>query len=99
MSEESKNSGFVFADSKEAGPNKITGILPLEAFLTQYTDGASKTCVRIVFKVPGTEGVHILKDQINGSFVATQGTSWFKKAFNDKLTELQDKEGSGLESV
>jgi hypothetical protein len=99
VSDDSKNGGFVFGDTKETGPNKVLGILPVDAFLTQYTDGASKTCVRIVFKIPGHDGVHILKDQIQGALVVTQGTSWFKKAFNDKLKGQQEGESSGVEPV
>lgn len=92
--------GFVFGESTEEGPNKVTGVSPVKAFLVQYTDGASKKCVRLVFKVPGAKDAFILQEKIHGSFVATAGTSWFNDALTNKLLE-KDPKGSkeGAESV
>lgn len=84
---EASNKGFVFGDSKETGPNKVLQVLPVEAYLAQYTDGASKACVRLIFKVPGVKEVFILQERIQGSFVATTGTPWFNEAFTQKLNE------------
>jgi len=79
--------GFVFGDSKEEGPNKVLGVMPVESFLVQYTDGSSRKCVRLVFKVPGAKEAFILQEKIQGSFVATAGTPWFNEALGHKLSE------------
>lgn len=93
--------GFVFGESKEEGPNKVTGVSPVEAFLVQYTDGASKKCVRLVFKVPGAKDAFILQEKIHGSFVATAGTAWFNDALTSKLQEKGIEKGSkeGAEAI
>jgi hypothetical protein len=81
------SSGFVFGESKDEGPNKVLGVVPLDTFLVQYTDGASKKCVRLVFKAPGAKEAFILQEKIQGSFVATAGTGWFNEAIGQKLRE------------
>jgi len=92
--------GFVFGESKEEGPNKVTGALPVEAYLVQYTDGASKKCVRLVFKVPGAKDCFILQEKIQGSYVATAGTSWFNEALSQKLVTKGPKDGKeGAEAI
>ena len=80
--------GFVFGESKDEGPNKVNGIQKVEAFLVQYTDGASKKCVRLAFKVPGIDQAFLLQEKIQGQHVATGGTTWFNTAFSSKLREL-----------
>jgi len=79
--------GFVFGESKDEGPNKVIGAIPVEAFLTQYIDGNSKKCVRLVFKAPGTKDAFILQERIQGSYVATAAAAWFNEAFFNKLIE------------
>jgi hypothetical protein len=79
--------GFVFGESKEDGPSKVTGVIPVEVFLVQYTDGFSKKCVRLVFKMPGAKDAFILQEKIHGSYVATAGTPWFTEALSNKLRE------------
>lgn len=79
---------FVFGDSEEEKPGSVLGILPLTAYLTQYVDGASKKCTRVVFTLPNSREVFILKEQIQGSPVVTPGNSWFEEAFNKKLDDL-----------
>lgn len=87
--------GFVFGESAEEGPNKVTGVQPVDAFLVQYTDGASKKCVRLVFKVPGAKDAFILQEKIQGSFVATAGTSWFNESLLNKLIEKGIEKAKG----
>lgn len=77
--------GFVFGESTETGPNKVLNVIPVETFLVQYTDGASKKSVRLVFKMPGVKEVFLLQEKIQGSFVATTGTDWFNNALDQKL--------------
>jgi len=88
------SAGFVFGDSKDTGPNKVLGAIPIETFLVQYTDGSSKKCVRLVFKAPGAKEVFILQEKIQGSFVATAGTGWFNDALANKLREAGLSKGN-----
>ena len=90
----SNKAGFVFGESKDEGPNKVNGVVPVEAYLVQYTDGASKKCVRLVFKAPGAKEAFILQEKIHGSYVATVGTSWFNDAINAKLNKSEAKDGA-----
>lgn len=85
--------GFVFGESKDEGPNKVNGVVPVEAYLVQYTDGASKKCVRLVFKAPDAKEAFILQEKIQGSYVATVGTSWFNDALGAKL-KAPNKDGA-----
>jgi hypothetical protein len=85
--------GFIFGDTKDEGPNKVLGLMPIETYLVQYTDGASKKCVRLVFKVPGSPESFLLQEKIQGAFVATTGTEWFNRALNARL------ENKAVESV
>jgi hypothetical protein len=96
MSATESSKGFVFGDSKDEGPNKVLGLLPVETYLVQYTDGASKKCVRLVFKAPGATESFILQEKIQGAFVATAGTEWFNRALSAKLDERNKKD---VESV
>lgn len=80
--------GFVFGESKDEGPNKVTGAISVNAFLVQYIDGSSKKCVRLVFKAPGAKDAFILQEKIQGQFVATAGTGWFNESLANKLREL-----------
>lgn len=96
--------GFVFGETQGKGPNKVLGALPVETFLVQYTDGASKECVRLVFRAPGSQTAFILSEKIQGSFVATAGTAWFNKALDQKLREAgfikSENEGAeGAEAI
>jgi len=90
--------GFVFGEAGEGGPNKVIGVLPIETYLVQYTDGASQKCVRLVFKAPGAKTSFLLNEKIQGAFVATSGTDWFNKALNKKLQE-EGLEGSPAEGA
>jgi hypothetical protein len=93
--------GFIFGESKDEGPHKVTGVQPVSAFLVQYTDGASKKCVRLVFKVPGAKDAFILQEKIQGSFVATAGTGWFNEALGQKLRDagIEKSSGAGAEGA
>lgn len=92
-------SGFVFGESKDEGPNKINGAMEVKAFLVQYTDGASKKCVRLVFKVPGAKEAFILQEKIQGSYVATAGTEWFNNALSQKLKDVDPTKNVGKEGA
>jgi hypothetical protein len=92
-------SEFVFGDSEGSGPNKLLGLLPVETFLVQYTDGESRPCARLVFKVPGAEEVHILRDKIQGSSLVTMANKWFRDAFNNKLKERKGEGDAGVEAL
>lgn len=93
--------GFVFGESAESGPNKVLGVLPIETFLVQYTDGASQKCVRLVFKAPGAKTSFILNEKIQGAFTATAGTDWFNKALVEKLKaeNLEESDPEGAEAL
>jgi hypothetical protein len=98
---ESNKSGFVFGESTEEGPNKVVGVVPIETYLVQYTDGAGKKCVRIVFKMPGAADAFVLQERIQGSHVATAGTPWFNTALTQKLKEAGLAKGGpeGAEAI
>lgn len=81
------NAGFVFGKAEEGGPNKILGVMPINTYLVQYTDGAGQKCVRLVFKAPESETSFILNEKIQGAFTATAGTGWFNRGLSNKLKQ------------
>lgn len=93
--------GFVFGESGETGPNKILGLLPVDTYLVQYTDGAGKKEVRLVFKAEGSNSSFMLNEKIQGAFTATASTAWFNQALSKKLAETSPEENSedGAESL
>ena len=93
--------GFVFEEAKDGGPNKILAAVPVKTFLTQYTDGAGKKCVRMVFQPEKSENYFILQEKIGGTNVATAATQWFNKNFSAKLKELNlvDRGNTGVEGA
>jgi len=91
--------GFKFEDSKEAAqPKTVVGILPVDTFLVNYTDGEGKTQVRLAFKTKDSDAVFLLQEKIGGQPVATSANGWFNDAFNSKLQSLNLKK-DGVESV
>ena len=68
-------------------PQSISRIASLETYLVQYKDGNGEEGVRIVFKVPGSDAVLIMKDATGGTRIVANATRWFKEEFNKKLTE------------
>jgi len=54
-----------------------------------------------VFKVPGAKEAFILQEKIQGSFVATAGTSWFNEALWQKMREkgLTKDKNAGTEGA
>jgi hypothetical protein len=77
--------GFVFGEaSTENQPNKLLQLDEVKCYIGVYTDGDSKRQVRLVFHVPNTPSVFVLQERIQGNYVATGATEWFRKAVADR---------------
>ena len=93
------NAGFVFGKAGESGPNKILGVVPVNTYLVQYTDGAGQKCVRLVFKASESETAFILNEKIQGAFTATAGTGWFNRELSNKLRQTRLEGSASKEGV
>jgi hypothetical protein len=91
--------GFVFGESEPGNqPNKILNLDKIECYVAAYTDGESKKQVRLLFRVPGTPSVFVLQERIQGAFVATSATEWFRKAVVDRI-DSETKAGEDAAQV
>ena len=91
--------GFVFGEaSAENQPNKLLQLDKMECYIGVYTDGDSKRQVRMLFRVPNTESVFVLQERIQGNFVATSATEWFRKAVVNQL-DNDTKASDNLEAA
>jgi hypothetical protein len=92
--------GFVFGETEPGNqPNKILNLDKVDCFIAAYTDGESKKQVRLLFRVPNTQGVFVLQERIQGAFVATSATEWFRKAVIDRVDSETKAEDSDAAQV
>jgi len=90
-----------FVMAQDATSNTVQTVIKiavLETYLVEFKDAEGKTSTRIAFSLPGGETVILLAEQIAATSVASHGTKWFLKAFNDHLGKLAGKTSSA-ESV
>jgi len=79
--------------AKDAGadPNTVTRVTKLEAYLGEFTDERGQKTSRIFLKMPGTEHVWIIQQQIGGSNVVTEPNKWLREGFNKVLKDGVDE--------
>jgi len=101
QAEEQKGPGFVFGNTGDSAPNKISEVVEVKSYLVAYTDGAGKKNVRLAFRVPGAKTTFLFQERIQGAYVATEGTDWFNKAMVAALASkgLEKIEGEGPEGA
>jgi len=80
-------------------PQTLQKIAAVDSYLVQYMDGEGKQQVRIVFKVPGSDAVFVLNNQIAGQSTVKNSTGWFNRQFNDMLKKQELEQNTGPEGA
>lgn len=70
-----------------AQPNTVTRVTKLEAYLGEFTDDRGQKTSRLFFKMPETEHVWVVQQQIGGSHVVTEPNKWLRDGFNKALAD------------
>jgi hypothetical protein len=79
--------------AKEAGakPNTVTRVTQLEAYLGEFTDDRGRKDSRVFLRLPGTDHVWVLQQQISGSNVVTEPNKWLRDGFNKALAAADNE--------
>ncbi len=91
MSKASLTPEFVTAPADDSRkPATIQKVVGVDCYLAQFNDGKGESNVQIIFKVPGSEVVFLLKDTISGTRIVSNATPWFQKQFNEIISTKKD---------